>query len=114
MNVNTSATKPERIYRVDKFSVPERARDEVISRVRETHALLKTLPGFVQDFVLEQSSGSGQFNFVTIVEWEDAQSMVNAKAAVTAMHKELNFNPQEMYARLGISAELGLYKRIDA
>ena len=114
MNVASSAAKSERICRVDKFAVPQRAREEFINRTRDTHVLLRTLSGFVQEFLLEQTSGAGQFNFVTLVEWEDAQSMVNAKAAVTAMHKELNFNPREMYARLGIKAEHGLYKHIDA
>jgi len=113
MNVNNSAAKAEHFYRVDMFGVPGRAREEFIGRVRNTHALLKTLPGFVQVCVLEQSSGAGQFNFVTIVEWDDAESMINAKAAVTAMQKEHNFNPQEMFARLGIRAELGLYKHIE-
>jgi len=41
-----------RIYRVDKFVVPDRAREEFIHNVRNTHELLRTLPGFLQDFVL--------------------------------------------------------------
>jgi heme-degrading monooxygenase HmoA len=114
MEVNTSAASSGRIYRVDKFGVSERARAEFTRRVRDTHALLRTLPGFVRDFVLEQSSGAGQFNFVLIVEWDDAESMVNAIDAVAAMHKELNFNPQEMCARLGIRAERGLFRHIEA
>jgi heme-degrading monooxygenase HmoA len=58
----------ERIYRVDKFVVPDRAREEFLHKVRRTHELRRTLPGFLQDFVLEQSSGPGEFNVVTIVE----------------------------------------------
>jgi hypothetical protein len=106
--------KSARIYRVDKFVVPDSVRKEFISRVRSTHELLRTLPGFLQDFVLEQSSGPGEFNFVTIVEWDGVQSIENAKAAVMAMQKEMQFNPQEMFARLGIKADLGNYKQIEA
>ena len=106
--------KSERIYRVDKFVVPDHARQEFISRVRNTHQLLRTLPGFLQDFVLEQSSGPSEFNFVTIVEWDGVESIENAKAAVMAMHKAMNCNPQEMFARLGIRADLGHYRQIDA
>jgi heme-degrading monooxygenase HmoA len=106
--------KSERIYRVDKFVVPDHAREEFMSQVRNTHELLRTRPGFLQDFVLEQSSGPGEFNFVTIVEWDGVESIENAKAAVMAMHKEMNFNPQEMFARLGIKADLGHYRQIDA
>ena len=106
--------KSERIYRVDKFVVPDRARDEFLTKVRNTHELLRTLPGFLQDSVLEQSSGPGEFNFVTIVEWESMESIENAKAAVMAMHTRTNINPQEMFARLGIKADLANYRQIDA
>lgn len=102
------------IYRVDKFVVPSQARDEFLEKVRKTHQLLRTLPGFVQDLLLEQSSGPGEFNFVTIVEWDSSTSIENAKAAVMAMHKETNFAPQEMFARLGISADRANYRGIDA
>ena len=107
---NTSA----RIYRVDKFIVPERAREEFMSKVRNTHELLRTLPGFRQDFVLEQSAGPGEFNFVTIVEWENGEAIEHARAVVMARQKEMNFNPPEMFARLGIKADLGNYRQIDA
>jgi len=103
----------ERVYRVDKFVVPGRARDEFLAQVRKTHELLKTLPGFLRDLVLEQSSGPGEFNFVTIVEWDSPAAIENAKAAVMAMHKEMNFNPQEMFARLGIKADLANYRQVD-
>lgn len=106
--------KPRRIYRVDKFIVPDQAREEFLNKVRDTHALLKTQPGFLRDLVLEQSAGPGEFNFVTIVEWESPQAIENARAAVTAMHERMSFNPQEMFARLGIKADLANYQRIDA
>jgi heme-degrading monooxygenase HmoA len=104
----------ERVYRVDKFVVPDHAREEFVGRVRETHSLLRTLPGFLQDFVLEQSSGPGEFNFVTVAEWDSVESMENAKAAVMAMRKETKFDPQEMFARLGIRADMANYRRVEA
>jgi hypothetical protein len=30
-----------------------------------------------------------------------------------AKHQEMNFSPQEMFARLGIKADLGNYKKIE-
>lgn len=101
------------IYRVDKFIVPAEARTEFISRVEMTHNLLKTLPGFVQDLVLDQTSGPGEFNFVTIVEWEGAAAIENAKAAVVAMQQQSNFNPQELFHRLGIKADLANYQKFE-
>lgn len=107
-------SQSERVYRVDQFVVPEAARDEFLSRVRQTHALLRAQPGFVQDFVLEQSWGQGSFNFVTIVEWANEAVVEQARAAVTKMQARANFNPQELFARLGIKPDLGYYRRVDA
>jgi hypothetical protein len=98
-------------YRVDKFIVPGHARDEFLEKVHATHVLLRSQAGFVQDFILEQASGPGEFNFVTIVEWENAGAMEPVRQAVTALHKRMNFDPHELFARLGIRADLGNYKR---
>jgi heme-degrading monooxygenase HmoA len=104
----------DRIYRVDKFVVPNGAREEFLDKARRTHALLKKQPGFLQDFVLEQSSGPGEFNFVTIVEWASPEAVENARAAVQALHREMNFNAQELFARAGIKADLANYTRLEA
>jgi heme-degrading monooxygenase HmoA len=103
----------ERIYRVDKFVVPNGVREEFLGKVRPTHSLLKVQPGFLQDFVLEQSSGPGEFNFVTIVEWASQEAVENARAAVVKLHREMNFNAQEMFPRLGIKGDLAYYRRLE-
>jgi heme-degrading monooxygenase HmoA len=79
------------IFGVDKFVVPENAREEFLGKVRATHAVLKTQPGFVRDAILEQSSGPGEFNFVTIVEWENSGAIDGARRAVAALHQKINF-----------------------
>jgi hypothetical protein len=79
------------IFRVDKFVVPVNAREEFLGKVRATHAVLRTQPGFVRDAILEQSSGPGEFNFVTIVEWENSGAIDGARRAVAALHQKINF-----------------------
>ena len=108
-----TTNQSERIYRVDKYVVPPQALAEFMAKTRRTHDLLRVLPGFVQDIVLEQAAGPGEFNFVTIVEWESLESIEKAKAAVSAMHKKLRFNPRKTFARLGIKADLANYLCID-
>jgi heme-degrading monooxygenase HmoA len=95
MTENLSSRRSEHLFRVDKFVVPSHDRDEFLAKVRKTREHLKTLPGFLRDIVLEHSSGPGEFNFVTVVEWDNAASVENAKATVMAMHKATNFNPRE-------------------
>ena len=113
MDTSNASANSEHVYRVDKFAVPEAARAEFLNVVKRTHAFLKTLPGLVRDAVLEQFSGSGEFNFVTIVEWENMTVFDNARQAVAAMHARHNFNPQELIVRLGIRADLANYRQLD-
>src|SRR5262245_39478099 len=101
------------IYRVDKFAVPDDAREEFLARVHSTHELLRTLPGFVRDLVLEQSSGPGEFNFVTVVEWEGPEYIDAARESVAALHRRLHFDVRETLERLGIRADLGFYRRVE-
>jgi len=105
---------PEKVYRVDKFVVPSSAREEFLDKVRHTHALLKAQPGFLQDFVLEQSSGPGKFNFVTMVEWASQEAVENARTAVAALHRGMNFDANELFARSGITADIANYLRVEA
>ncbi len=88
MSQHHSSGRPGRVYRVDKFVVPNGAREELLSRIRDTHGLLRAQPGFLQDFLLEEPAGPGQFNLVTLVEWDGPESVERARAAVTAMHIE--------------------------
>lgn len=102
------------VFRVDKFVVPEAARDEFVARVAATHGILRNQSGFVRDSLLEKVAGPGEFNIVTVVEWESQAHIDEAKTAVIAMHKQSGFSPQEAFARLGIQADIANYREIDA
>lgn len=99
------------VYRVDKFVVPPAARDELLARVRDTHALLRTLPGYVHDAILEQTDGPGEFNLVTIVEWESADAVANARPLVMSMHHRTGFDAKELMQRLHIRADMASYQQ---
>jgi heme-degrading monooxygenase HmoA len=102
----------DRVYRIDKFVVPNQAREEFLSNVLKTHQLLKVQPGFIQGLILEQPAAEGEFNILTLVEWSDENAVEKAREVVLAMHKETGFNPQEARARLGIKVEPGSYKMV--
>jgi hypothetical protein len=100
------------IFRVDKFVVPAHKREEFLSLVARTGALLRTHPGFVREYVLEQTSGPGQFNIVTFVEWSSSELLEPVGAAVAKLHAENNFNVQEYLDRAGIKADIAFYKSL--
>lgn len=107
-----SEHQPVHVFRVDKFVVPDDARDEFIRELRRTHDLLAEQPGFVQDFLLEQSGGPGEFNFVTIVEWENQEAIEIARDAVSAMHERSDFDREELFTRHDIRADIATYALI--
>ena len=112
MAPNTSSSPSERVYRLDRFVVPESACGEFLSRLQETHTLLRTQPGFIQDFVLEEQAGPDSLNIATFVEWESVAVIAGARDAVKSLHERTNFRPQDMYAQLNIRADIGTYKQV--
>jgi heme-degrading monooxygenase HmoA len=102
------------VHRIDKFNVPISARPVFLERVRETHALLRTLPGFAGDAIFEQISGPGEINFITFASWESDEAFAAAAGeTVTARYREEGFNPVELFAKLGMKADLANYRRLD-
>jgi hypothetical protein len=63
----------------------------------------------MQHHVLQQDAAAGAFNYITAVEWVSFAAIQKTREAVAARHKEMNFDPQELFNRLQIKAELGNY-----
>ena len=100
------------LFRVDKFVVPQEARDAFLEKVRETHAILSRQPGFLRDLLLEQYAGPGKFNIVTLVEWQNEAANAAARTAVEAARADTGFDPQAFMARLNIEADMANYRSI--
>ncbi|HEX3440370.1 MAG TPA: antibiotic biosynthesis monooxygenase [Pseudolabrys sp.] len=103
----------EPFYRIDKFAVPAAGRNEFLGKVAATHALLRRQEGFVRDLIMEQQSGPGIFNVVTLVEWTGPEAVERVSAAVAELHKKMGFDRHEMMARLGVRADIANYRRLD-
>ena len=112
---NMTDTTPH-IYRVDKFTVPAASRDEFLARAREAKDFLQRQEGFVRSTYLEQLSGSGVYNLVTIVEWESQAHVEKVVSAVASRERMANTEGMEtrerFYRRLGITAELGFFREV--
>ncbi|MEP6566217.1 MAG: antibiotic biosynthesis monooxygenase [Mesorhizobium sp.] len=100
------------VFRVDKFVVPAAAREEILAKVKLTHELLRRQQGFLQDFLLEQFSGPGEFNLVTIVEWDSQETVDKVVPIVKAEHERIGFDARETIARLGVRADIANYQRL--
>lgn len=99
-------------YRIDKFVVPDEARQAFIDAVDETDAVMRMQPGFVRHELLEQVGGPGEFNFVTVAEWE-SDSVIPAVAAAIARHHARNrFDRNAFFAQHGIRADIATYRML--
>ena len=103
-----------RVYRLDRFIVPVAARDEFLEQVQKTHGVLRGLPGFVEDIVLERAAGSSRFSIVTLVVWDSQEAVEDARVAVSVAHRKAGFDRHKMLSRLGIEADIANYHEADA
>ncbi len=101
-----------KVYRVDKFVVPDHVRDEFWTEVRRTHAVLRVQHGFLDDALLEKRSGAGRFNAVTIVRWSSEADLPAARAAVENAHRAAGFEAAAFFAQAGIEADLANYTTV--
>ena len=104
------ATPQAALFRIDKFVVPIASLGEFAALVGRTHEILQRQDGFVRDLVLEQISGPGEFNIVTLVEWADDRTYQAAVGAIARFHEEIGFDRRATVNRLGVRADLGLYR----
>lgn len=107
-----SQNNSDRVYRVDRFVVPKQARDEFVEQVQETHQLLRTQSGFLQDLLLETVHDDKNLTIITMVEWENIDAINKAKIAVQSLREKQNFNPKDLINRLNIEADFGSYSPI--
>ncbi len=107
-------TNASPIYRINKFIVPQAARDEFLATViRPTHEMLRCQPGVVRDMVLEQISGPGEFNIVAVVEFSGPDVIAPIAGAVAELHRRIGVDPS-LTKRLGVLSDQGNYRLLPA
>ena len=60
---------PNGVHFIDKFFVPEKAKQEFTERMNINRNFIKTLPGFIEDTVYEQRDEQGNLHMLTIAVW---------------------------------------------
>jgi heme-degrading monooxygenase HmoA len=104
-----TSSRDQTVFRIDRFIVPAASEMEFLSVVTEINSILERMDGCLQHRVLKQDGASGDYNYVTVVEWMSFAAFQKAREAVVAKHKAMNLDPQEMLTRLQIKGELGNY-----
>lgn len=97
------------VFRVDKFVVPAGALATFVEQMQHIQRLLRTQPGCVRATVLKQTGGSGEFNVLTLVEWESDAAVAAAQEAVQQKFAQEGFDPKAFAQGLGARSDLGFY-----
>lgn len=106
--MSTSAA-PAPVYRLDHFVVPAAAMPAFTERLRLTQQALDTMPGCKQNLVLSRIGASGEYDIATLVEWESAEAVAAAKAAMQQRYADSGFDPAQFMRELGIRADMAAY-----
>ncbi|HEY4076877.1 MAG TPA: hypothetical protein VGM26_08080 [Rhizomicrobium sp.] len=99
-------------YRVNKFVVPPKNRDAFLKIIERTHAVVRRQQGFVRDLVLEQQSGPGLFNFVTLIEFSGIEAVPQVTAALAALDEEAGVSRREAVDQLGVCSDMANYRSL--
>ena len=96
---------------IDKFVVPEESKAQFFAEVKKSSAFLRTLPGFVEGFICENTDGGSRHNVVTTAVWIDDEAFQNARKRAAEEFQRIGFNPPEIMKRLKVEIERGIYRR---
>lgn len=102
---------PASLHRIDKFVVPHDVVPAFVAQMQRIQQTLRSLPGCLRQMVLTQAGGPGEFNVITLVEWESAEAVAQAQRIVQRQFAEEDFDPAEFVRAHGIRADLGFYER---
>ena len=97
------------VFRLDHFAVPTAAMPAFVERLRYTQQALDGMPGCKQNLVLTRIGASGEYDIATLVEWESADAVAAAKAAMQQRYAEEGFDPAAFMRGLGIRADMANY-----
>jgi predicted ester cyclase/heme-degrading monooxygenase HmoA len=97
---------------IDKFFVPSAAIKEFQERLQINRNFIKKLPGFIEDAVYGYTDKDGNLICITVALWQNQEALNNAKEAVQAEYKRQGFNAAEMFKKLNITVDRGIYNQI--
>ena len=96
---------------IDLFTVPDESKPGFLEAARESARFLRTLPGFVDGFLHEQTDGDSPYTVITTAVWESEAAFDNARRAAAEEFRTRGFNPQETMKRLNVQIKRAVYTR---
>ena|SRR5215475_12096820 len=67
------------VYFIDKFFVPKNSAQDFKKQMHYIRNFLKSLPGLIRSYAMEQANADGDLIIITVAIWENAEFVKNAK-----------------------------------
>ena len=99
------------IVLIDTFIVPEASKAEFRQAAFNAQNFIKTLSGYVEGYIYEQTGGDSTSNFLTTAVWKNEEAFENAKKSVLAEYQRTGYDPQVTRKKLGIEQTRSTYTR---
>lgn len=97
---------------IDKFFVPAPGKEEFYERMQINRKFIRSLPGFIEDAAYACTDKEDNLICVTVAIWEDLKALNMAREAVQEEYRRQGFDPAEMFRRLNITADRGVYQKL--
>ncbi|HMH22995.1 MAG TPA: hypothetical protein VK563_14510 [Puia sp.] len=97
---------------IDKFLIPPAAISEFYERMGMNRSMIKILPGFIEDAAYHYTDDNGNLICITIAHWENMKALNKARETVQTEYKKQGFDTAEMFKRLNIQADRGIYTEL--
>lgn len=112
VDLSTLQVNKEEVNFIDKFFVPAAAKKEFLERMEINRSFIKSLPGFIEDAAYVYTDENNNLICVTVARWKNQEAFAKAKEAVQAEYRKQGFDAAEMFKRLNITADRGVYTQM--
>ena len=103
---------PSSVYRLNKFTVAMKEREEFLDLLEKTHAVMRAQHGFVRDLILEHQSDPDVCDLFTLIELAGPDAVIRVTAAIADQDRMLGLDRNEIVSRLGVVSSAWLLKAV--
>ena len=99
------------IVSIDFFTVPEESKVAFREESHKVQEIVKGIPGLLEAYAYELMNGDSSYNFMSSAVWESKEAFEAAGKVIWESFQKQGFNPQEVFAKLGVTRMRSEYTR---
>jgi multidrug efflux pump subunit AcrA (membrane-fusion protein) len=97
---------------IDAFVVPEGSRAAFLTQAQKAQAVVKTMAGYVEGAIYEETGTDSPYNVITVAVWESEAAFEQAKIEVPRIYEQQGINPKAALDELDVQLIRATYTRV--